>query len=84
MPLLLRILILLRSAGDLLTPESTLRMDIRFGGGSGPRDTVAEVNAAFNELEQRHLAVAIRDDLTNSIRWKITDAGRAALAERNL
>lgn len=79
----LHILTLLQAAGpDLLTPEEILRMDLR--QNITPAPTLAEINSGFREIEERRLAVALRDDLGRQIRWKITTAGRAALAERNL
>lgn len=83
MSLSLRILLLLRAAGDdLLTPEAQLRTDLRYAVRPVPLGS--DFNQAFGDLDERGLAVAVRDKLDGTVRWKITDAGRAALAERQL
>ncbi|MCW5557719.1 MAG: hypothetical protein KIT22_07795 [Verrucomicrobiae bacterium] len=53
---------------------------------SSPPPTGAEISEALNTLEEeKGWAVAVRDELTQQIRWTITDAGRAQLAKkRNL
>lgn len=84
MTLTIQILKLLRMAGDLLTPEDQLRSDLRLT--LTPAPLASEINAAFGTLEEgaQPLAVSTRDRLTGGVRWKITDAGRAALSERGL
>ena len=82
MNLVLHTLRVLREAGENLTPEDTLRVDLR--SMISPPPLGAEVSAALHQIETRRLGVAVRDELTGAVRWKITDSGRAALAERGI
>lgn len=82
MNLTLTILKFLRAGGDLLTPETQLRDDVRMA--MAPPPTGTEISEALNLIEQRGLAVSLRDDLTKEVKWQITDNGRAQLAKRNL
>lgn len=82
MNLTLTILKFLRAGGDLLTPETQLRDDVRMA--VVPPPTGAEISEALNLIEQRGLGVSLRDDLTKEVKWQITDNGRAQLAKRNL
>lgn len=82
MKLELTLLKFLRAAGDLLTAEGQLRDDARLAVSPVPLGT--EISDALNNLENRKWAVAVRDELTETVRWQITDAGRAQLAKRNL
>lgn len=84
MTLKLQLLKLLRAAGDLLTPEEQLRSDLRLTITPAPRGS--EISVAFDELEaeSQPLALSVRDKLADRTSWKITDAGRMALAERGL
>lgn len=82
MKLQLTLLQFLRAAGDLLTAETQLRNDARLAVTPVPTGT--EISEAINDLERRDLAVSVRDELEGTVRWQITDLGRAALAKRNL
>ncbi len=82
MTLELHILRILAAAKGMLTPEITIRMDLR--QAVAPAPTLSEINAAFRVIEDRNLAVSMRDDLGDRVRWKITDEGKAALSERGL
>lgn len=72
----------LRAAEGVLTPETQLRDDIRMA--VAPPPTKSEVDAALNRMEDRGWAVSVRDEITQVVRWRITDAGKAELAARNL
>lgn len=82
MTLPLHILILLRQAGELLTPETQLRTDLRVL--VTPVPSGVDVSEAFNRIESEKWALSVRDTVTGIVKWKITDAGRVILAERNL
>lgn len=84
MTLPLQILKLLRVADGLLTPEEQLRSDLRLT--VTPPPTGSEMSIAFNFLEEgpQPLAISVRDRLAHTVRWKITDAGTAALSERGI
>lgn len=82
MTIALHILTILRTAGDLLTPEEQIRSDLRLG--ITPPPTRADANEAFRTIEDRDLAISIRDHLDDRIRWRITDKGRGELAARGL
>lgn len=82
MTLTLHILEFLRAAGDMLTPESQLRTDVRLS--VAPPPTGSEISESLNMLEKEGWAVSMRDKLTGQIRWTITDEGRAQLAKRHL
>lgn len=82
MTLELHILRLLAAARGKLTPEITIRMDLR--QAVVPAPTLSDTNAALRQIEERNLAVSMRDDLGDQVRWRITDQGKAELAERGL
>lgn len=82
MSITLTILKFLRAGGDLLTPETQLRDDLRVS--VSPPPTSVEISEALDLIEERGLAVSLRDDLTKEVKWQITDNGRAQLAKRNL
>jgi hypothetical protein len=82
MTLELHILRLLAAARGKLTPEITIRMDLR--QAVVPAPTLSDTNAALRAIEDRNLAVSMRDDLGDQVRWRITDQGKAELAERGL
>lgn len=82
MTLPLTILQMLRQVGDLLVPERQIRTDLRLSVSPAPTGT--EMSTAFHQLEWHQLAVSVRDTITGEVKWKITDAGRAALAERGI
>lgn len=82
MTLPLTILQMLRQVGDLLVPERQIRTELRLSVSPAP--TGSEMSTALHQVEASQLAVSVRDSLTGDVRWKITDAGRAALAERGI
>lgn len=82
MNLTLQTLTYLRDLGGNLIREDQLRTDLR--ATVAPAPTGTEISDAINALEKRKWAVSVRDDVTQEIRWRITDAGRAELAARNL
>jgi hypothetical protein len=78
----LTILKFLRAAGDLLTPETQIRDDVRLTVAPAP--TGLEVSEALNRIEGEGWAVSIRDSVTKIVRWQITDLGRVQLTKRGL
>jgi hypothetical protein len=72
----------LRVGGDLLTPETQLRDDLRLAVSPAP--TGVEISEALNHIESSGWAVSVRDELTGAVRWQITDLGRVQLAKRGL
>lgn len=82
MTLSLHILKILRAAGNLLTPETQLRDDVRLL--VTPMPTGTEISEHINRVESRGWAISVRDEETQSVKWQITDSGRAQLAARNL
>lgn len=82
MKLELTILKFLRAAGDMLTPETQLRDDVRLAVAPAP--TGAEISEAFERIESSGWALSFRDQLTKGVKWVITDDGRAQLAQRKL
>lgn len=81
-PLPISILLILRAGGEHLTPEAQIRTDLRLTCQPVPGSI--EVSEAFATIEERGLAVSLRDSLTGAIKWQITDEGRSALASRGL
>lgn len=82
MTLALHILKVLRAAGDCLTPETQLRDDLRILVSPVPTGT--NISEQLDRIETNKWAVSFRDAETGTIRWQITDSGRAQLATRNL
>lgn len=82
MTLIPQLLLLLRRAGNLLTPEPTLRVDLRLAVSPAPSGT--EISEAIDKCERQGWIISVRDDMTDELKWRITDAGRASLAERGL
>ncbi len=81
-PTTIPILLILRAGGEHLTPEPQIRTDLRMQCQPVPGSI--EVSEALASLEERGLAVSLRDSLTGVIKWQITDEGRSALASRGL
>lgn len=79
---ILPLLKFLRAGEGVLTPEIQLRDDLN--KVMAPAPTKSEVDAALNRMEDRGWAVAVRDEITDVMRWRITDAGKAELAARGL
>lgn len=82
MTLELTILKFLRAAGDMLTPETQLRDDVRLS--VSPPPTGAEINEALERIESTGWGISFRDQLTKQVKWVITDDGRVQLAQRKL
>ena len=82
MTLTLHILKWLRAGGDNLTPEEQLRSDLRMSVSPTPSGT--EISEALNQMEDKGWAVSIRDPEIGTVRWQITDEGRAQLSKRKL
>lgn len=82
MNLQLSILQILRPVAPLLVPETQIRTELRLT--NTPVPTGAEMSDALNYLDEHRLAVAIRDEITKSVRWRITDDGKATLSARGL
>ncbi|MFO1461300.1 MAG: hypothetical protein U1G08_18090 [Verrucomicrobiota bacterium] len=78
----LTILKFLRAGGDMLTPETQLRDDVRLA--VSPPPTGGEISEALGRIEGAGLALSFRDEMTKAVRWTITDEGRAQLAKRRL
>lgn len=78
----IQLLTLLRESRGLLVPETTLRLDLRVRVSPSP--TTTELASAFTQVEQHGWALCLRDELTQEIKWRITEVGLAVLAERNL
>lgn len=82
MNLTLQTLSVLRDIDGNLIREDQLRTDLR--ATVTPAPTGSEISTALNTIEKHQWAVSVRDGITGDIRWRITDAGRAELAARNL
>ncbi len=82
MNLTLQTLAVLRDLDGNLIREDQLRTDLR--ATVTPAPTGSEISTALNTIEKHQWAVSVRDAITGDIRWRITDAGRAELAARNL
>jgi hypothetical protein len=62
-----------------------LREPVLFGDTNNRATTPltrAEVRALIQRLETDGLVLGLRDALSEEIQWRITDIGRAALAEK--
>lgn len=77
-----QLLVLLRRAGQFLTPEPTLRVDLKLAVSPTPSGT--DISEAIDQCERKGWIISVRDDMTGELKWRITDAGRASLAERGL
>lgn len=82
MTLIPQLLLLLRQAGTLLTPEPTLRVDLRLAVSPAPSGT--EISEAIDTCERNGWVIGVRDAMTGQLKWRITDSGRVSLAERGL
>lgn len=82
MTIIPQLLLILRRAGTLMTPEPTLRVDLRLVVSPAPSGT--EISEAIDKCERNGWVISVRDDMTGELKWRITDAGRALLAERGL
>ena len=82
MKLRLHILQALRSMGEHLCPEPTLRVQIQVT--ASPTPTTVEITEALVALRDADLAIDIRDELTGDVKWAITDKGRLKLSERRM
>jgi hypothetical protein len=72
-----QILNALDRCNGLLMPEPTLLNDIRLL--TVPAPTATEFYSALRELEAARLVVSVRSELMGAIKWRLTDAGKAAL-----
>lgn len=77
-----QLLVQLKAAGGLLVPEPALRVQLRIAVSPAPTGT--EISEALNLSESKGWIISLRDEFTNEMKWKITDAGRGVLAERGL
>lgn len=82
MTLTLHVLKLLAEARGLLVPEAMPRLDLRVR--MSPPPSTGELNSALNEVERAGWAVSVRDEVEHTLKWKLTTAGQAVLAERGL
>jgi hypothetical protein len=82
MNLQLFVLQILRQVAPLLVPETQIRNELRLT--ITPTPTGTEMSEALTYLDEHRLAIAIRDDITKAVRWRITDDGKATLAARGL
>ena len=76
------ILLILPAVGEHSSPEVQIRTHLWLTCPPVPGSI--EVSEAFATIEERGLAVSLRDSLTGAIKWQITDEGRSALASRGL
>lgn len=81
MNLRLDILRALKNYEGYLTPEPSLLNELRMT--CVPPPTVAEFSQAMEFLELRILITSVRPDLGGPLKWRITDAGRAELANNS-
>lgn len=78
MNLHLDILRVLKNCNGYLLPEPSLLNDLRLS--CVPPPTVSEFCDGMVFLELRKLITSIRPELGGPLTWRITDAGRAELA----
>ena len=78
----LHVLTYLRDLRGNLVREEQLRIDLR--ATVSPAPTGTEISTALNTCERSQWAVSIRDGITGEIRWRITPAGEAELASRQI
>ena len=71
------ILLMLRQAGSYLMPEDTLRIQAELAMGGRALDS--EWDIIIRGLESERYITGVRPKLGGPVRWKITDAGLAAL-----
>ncbi len=76
----LEILRTLEECGGLLVPEDALQQQAALG--IQPALLLSEFKAALRDLEQQSAITAVRPALGGPLKWKITDQGRALLAEQ--
>lgn len=69
----------LARCGGMLVPEPTLLNEVRLF--SAPPPMATEFFSSLHELEASRLVVSVKPELGGPIKWGITDAGRAKLAE---
>ncbi len=82
MNLQLTILTVLRNADGLMLPKATLSAEATL---LSPRTTLGDIDAAIRSLESaREITGVANSDVPGGSRWRITDAGKARLAEANL
>lgn len=65
--------------GGYLHPDDVLVANARLSVAPSP--TRLEIEDAITELEHSGYIIGIRNDLTGERKWKITDAGKLALAD---
>lgn len=70
----------LSDCGGFLMPGPTLQ---RYAEMAVPDLLLSEYESELKWLESEHLVLAVRPGLGGPPKWKITDAGRAALAEES-
>lgn len=76
------LLVLLREARGMMVPEPMLRLDLRVR--VSPPPSTSDLNDTLNECERSGWAVSVRDEVEHTLKWKLTAAGAAVLAERGL
>ncbi len=79
MKLKIEILNTLSQIGDYLMPQRALQTELQIS--LSPPPTMAEVDLAVRQLEGDGYIIGVTNALTQQKRWKISDRGRAALAE---
>jgi hypothetical protein len=77
-----QLLVQLKAAGGLLVPEPALRVQLRIALSPAPTGT--EISDALNQCESKGWILSMRDEMSTELKWRITDSGRAVLAERGL
>lgn len=74
-----QILIALEQCGGYLVPEAALLSQINFH--VTPSATKAEFDSEINFLDASKFVIGVRPKLGGDCKWKISDEGRAALAD---
>jgi hypothetical protein len=77
----LAVLRILNDVDRLLMPEPDLLGQCRLE--CAPPPTVVEFSDAMRYLESNQLILSTRSSLGGPIKWKITEAGKATLAENS-
>ena len=75
----IEILTILSQIGDYLMPDKALYNEVRLT--VRPVPTRAEFETEMQRLDSEGLVIGVTNELTAARKWKISDKGRAELAE---
>jgi hypothetical protein len=73
------ILRVLDQCRGMLVPEPTLLNEVRLS--AVPTPTVTEFYGALKELDSGRMVTSVRPQLGGPVKWTLTEAGKAALAD---